>query len=78
MNEDEIRGIDGVPVSPLLAKHRKSRYGSVPGLSDEELASPEELERQAMREQWGAILALPVRRRGRWVPCYAAGNLQRG
>ena len=67
MNENEICSIDGVPVSPLLAEERVNRYGSVAGLDDEELATPEELEKQAMREQWGAILALPVRRRGKWV-----------
>ena len=63
MNENEICDIDGVPVSPLLAEHRKNRYGSVPGLDDEELASPEELERQVFVQEWGPVLALPVRGR---------------
>jgi len=64
--EDEIE-IDGVPVSPLLSEHRKNRYGSVPGLDDEELASPEELERQVFLQEWGPILALPVRTNRGWI-----------
>jgi hypothetical protein len=39
----------------------------VPGLDDEELADPDELERQVMREEWGPILALPVRTRRGWI-----------
>lgn len=40
---------------------RGNAYGSVPGLDEGELADPDELERQAMLEEWGPILALPVR-----------------
>ena len=40
---------------------RSSGYGSVPGLEDEELADPAELERQIMLAEWGPILALPVK-----------------
>jgi len=40
---------------------RTNKYGSVPDLPDEELADPEELERQMYMEEWGAILMLPVR-----------------
>ena len=50
-----------VPESALRRAERESPYGSVPGLDDEELATPEELERQVMREEWGPVLALPVR-----------------
>jgi hypothetical protein len=39
----------------------KNKYGSICGLPDEELADPEELERQLFLEEWGAILALPIR-----------------
>ncbi|MDM8001082.1 MAG: hypothetical protein QUS33_14130 [Dehalococcoidia bacterium] len=60
--EDEFE-VDGVPVSPLLSRQRSNRYGSVPGLDDEELASPEELERQITMEEWWPILRLPVRHR---------------
>ena len=49
-----------VPESPLLKIERKSKYGSVPGLDDEELADPDELERQVLWEQWGPILLLPA------------------
>ena len=44
--EDEV---EDVPVSALLHEARRNRYGSVPGLDDEELADPEELERQTYR-----------------------------
>jgi hypothetical protein len=60
--EDEFE-VDGVPVSPLLSRQKPNRYGSVPGLDDEELASPEELERQVFMEEWWPILRLPVRHR---------------
>jgi hypothetical protein len=39
------------------------RYGSVQGLDDGELADPDELERQVIMEEFGPVLALPVRRR---------------
>ncbi len=54
-----------VPESTLLKRERKNRYGSVPGLDDDELADPDELERQVMREEWAPVLALPVQKR-RW------------
>ena len=38
---------------------RKDRYGTVPGLDEEEPADPDELERQISREQWGPALMLP-------------------
>lgn len=55
--------VDGVvvPESALLHRERGKRYGSVPGLPDEELADPEELERQAYIEEFGPVLALPVK-----------------
>ena len=68
MNENEISDIDGVPAPPLLAEHRKNRYGSVPRLSDEELASPEELERQVFLQEWWPILRLPRPKRGPITP----------
>ena len=37
------------------------KYGSVLGLEDEELANPEELERQVFLDEWGPILALPCK-----------------
>lgn len=59
--------VEDVPVSPLLAEERKNRYGSVPGLDDEELADPCELERAVVLEMWGPVLALPVRKKGAWI-----------
>lgn len=50
-----------VPESVLLRVERDIGYGSVPGLDDDELASPAELERWVMIQEWGPILVLPVR-----------------
>ena len=50
-----------VPESALLRIERSVGYGSVPGLDDDELADAEELERWVMMQEWGPILALPVR-----------------
>jgi hypothetical protein len=44
-----------------LGETKPNRYGSIPDLPDEELADPEELERQVFLEEWGPILNLPVR-----------------
>ena len=44
-NVDKDCEVDGVPVSALFAEDRVNRYGSVAGLDDEELATPEELPR---------------------------------
>ena len=56
--EDEV---EDVPVSALLHEERRNRYGSVPGLDDDELADPLELERQVFLQEWGPVLALPNR-----------------
>jgi hypothetical protein len=45
------------PVSALRAAERVKQYGSVPGLDDDELADPNELERQIYREEFGPMLA---------------------
>ena len=50
-----------VPESPVLKIEHNDRYGSVPGLDDSELADPDELERQVLREEFGPVLALPVK-----------------
>ena len=50
-----------VPVSALLKVEHGNRYGSVPGLDDSELAGPDELQRRVMAEEWGPVLALPVK-----------------
>jgi hypothetical protein len=67
--EYEDEEVEDVPVSAVLQVKRDSRYGSVPDLDDEELADPEELERQVVAEQWGPILALPSQgKRERFQP----------
>jgi len=50
-----------VPESALLKVEQGVSYGSVPGLDDDELADPAELERWMMIQEWGPILVLPVR-----------------
>ena len=69
MEHENIEVHDGVevPESPLLRLEPKNRYGSVPGLDDEELADPDELERQVIREELGPILLLPVPPRRSWM-----------
>ena len=49
------------PESAFLKRERRNRYGGVPGLEDEELADPEELERCVLRAEWGPVLDLPRR-----------------
>ena len=49
-----------VPEPVLLKVERRNKYGSVAGLDDEELATPEELERNIIRDEWGPVLELPV------------------
>ena len=57
----EVYGGIVVPASALLKREHGNRYGSVPGLDDSELADPDELERQVLREEFGPVLALPVK-----------------
>jgi hypothetical protein len=65
--EEQDEEIIDLPASAALSVARKNKYGSVPGLDDEELADPDELERQVMLDEWGAVLQLPVRKRNTWV-----------
>jgi len=66
MREDETeetyQGIV-VPASVLVKREQANRYGSVEGLDDDELADPDELERQVFIEEWASILALPKPKR---------------
>ena len=59
----DIEVCDGVVVaeSPLLRREHSSRYGSVPGLDDEELIEPAEIDRVFLRDAFAPILALPVK-----------------
>jgi len=45
----------------LLRRCKGNRYGSVPGLDDSELADPDELERQVLMQEFGPVLALPIK-----------------
>ena len=63
MNEQAtFKTYQGIVVAePVLLKpEQKDRWGHVAGLDEEELASPEELERQILRAEWGPVLDLPV------------------
>jgi len=51
----------GVALWAFLAANKPNKYGSIPDLPDEELADPEELERQVFLQEWGPILNLPIR-----------------
>ena len=67
-NVNEDYEVEDVPVSALFAEGRVNRYGSVAGLDDEELASPEELERQVFLQEWWPILRLPRPKRSPITP----------
>lgn len=56
---------DGVEVAaPVLLKvEHPDRYGKIEDLSDEELASPDELERQAVKAELEPVLLLPVKKK---------------
>jgi hypothetical protein len=54
-----------VPESSLLMVEHGNRYGRVAGLDDSELLGPVELERAVYQQEFGPVLALPVKgRRG--------------
>jgi hypothetical protein len=63
----EVEEVDDIPVSAILKVQRPSRYGTIADLDEEELADPDELEHQIFLQEWGPVLALPVRRSGRWI-----------
>ncbi len=60
--EETIDLIADLPVRGNLTIEQPSRYGSVPGLDDEELADPAELERMIFRRDFEPILRLPTPR----------------
>ena len=65
MDQDLI--VDGivVPAAALRREQRRTRYGTLADLPDEELADPDELERVIYKEMWWPILRLPQQR---WEP----------
>ncbi|MGD2109322.1 MAG: hypothetical protein PVI86_08005 [Phycisphaerae bacterium] len=56
-----------VPQSALMRRSTADRYGRVPGIPEEELADPDELERQVCLEELGLILAIPERDKTSWI-----------
>lgn len=64
---EEVEEVADAPVSAALQVLRPKRYGSVEGLDDSELADIHELQRLIFEREWGPILALPVRKQGRWI-----------
>jgi len=52
---------DVVVPGPVLRVEHGNRYGSVPGLCDDELADPAELERAVYQQEFGPVLALAVK-----------------
>jgi len=56
-----------VPVSPLLKRKRKNRYGSIADLDSEDLIEPAEIDRLYLREVFAPILALPVKTKKGWI-----------
>jgi len=68
---DDSEYIDDVPETPILKVLRRSMYGRVPDLDDDELADPDELEEQIYREEFEPILTLPIKaKRGGIRPDY--------
>jgi len=59
--EDELIDMDGIPVTAAVTPLKPHSYGTIDGLDIDELADPEELERQVYREMMGTILRLPYK-----------------
>ena len=51
-----------VPASALRQEQRRTKYGNLADLPDEELADPDELERVVSRQMWWPVLRLPQQR----------------
>ena len=58
---------DVVVPGPVLRVEHGNRYGSVAGLDDAELLGPAELERAVYQQEFGPVLALPVKGSGSWI-----------
>jgi hypothetical protein len=78
--ELEDEAVEEIPSSALIPARTEHRYGSVPDLDDEELADPDELERQVYAQEWAPILALPMKAgKGRIQPnCDESGSIDWG
>lgn len=56
----------GIPLAPTITVLRPSGYGLIPDLLDEEPADEEELERLAVFDLFGPVLALKPRKPDDW------------
>jgi len=63
MDQDFIM-CDGivVPASALRQEQRRTKYGNLADLPDEELADPDELERVVSKQMWWPVFSLPQQR----------------
>ena len=64
MDQEEIEIYDGIdePASALRQEQRRTRYGNLADLPDEELADPDELERVIHKQMWWPVFSLPQQR----------------
>ena len=64
MSQTDFEIHDGiiVPASALRQEQRRTRYGTLADLPDDELADPDELERVVYKQMWWPILRLPQQR----------------
>jgi len=64
MNQTDFGIHDGVvvPASALRQEQRRTRYGTLADLPDDEMADPDELERVVYKQMWWPILRLPQQR----------------
>jgi hypothetical protein len=59
---EEVEGEIEVPASPLIRLERNTGWGGVEGLEADELLDEAELERWLTWQEWGPIMALPVKK----------------
>ena len=61
---DQGLTVDGVvvPASALRQEQRRTKYGVLADLPDEELADPDELERVVSKQLWWPVFSLPQQR----------------
>jgi len=64
---NELEPIWNIPVAPTIEVLRPSKYGSVPGLDDDELADPEELERLAAFAMFEPLITIRPGNTSRWA-----------
>ena len=60
-NEFESCPVEDIPAPAAVKIVKSNRYGTVEGLNEDELANPDELERQVYQKAFEPILALPVK-----------------